>query len=119
MDDLICWRRRAHAPAAAALGASMLRNAEAGKEVSARHIQQRMPRWKQYAARLLSTASGAPAADIRMPTTAPQPPGSALIRGEQGLHAGPNTLGPMQPMGQCSLQEQKNEMRLKAAEPLF
>ena len=62
----------AGAPAEAALGARTLAKAEAGKELSARHIQQRIPRWKQYAERLLSTASGAPAADMRMLTTALQ-----------------------------------------------
>jgi len=51
-------------------GARLLWKAEAGKAVSARHIQQRMPRWKVYAVRLLSTTNGAPAADTRTATTA-------------------------------------------------
>ena len=53
-------------------GARLLWKADVGKAVSARHIQQRMPRWKVYAVRLLSTTSGAPAADTRTATTAQQ-----------------------------------------------
>ena len=50
----------------------MLWKAEAGNAVSARHIQQRIPRWKVYAERLLRTTSGAPAAEIRTAITAGQ-----------------------------------------------
>ena len=60
-------------------GARLLWKAEAGKAVSARHIQQRMPRWKVYAVRLLSTTSGAPAAETRTATTAGGMANSSMI----------------------------------------